>query len=334
MNQKMVEEASKKFYGKYYDLVKKEQKIVDKKLKENFLKKYPYADLSKFEFVQDYTKDGSFNGAKIYFINNKYIQTDIESDTFKNDPTVTKYIYIKKPKIEKFPKIWESNGSIQEIPKSNLKIVEGYKLYDQYPNHSILDYLIHSFRIYVNEKDYFLSRLPLLQITTNYWIGNWNDDESYYQVCFATYCASYCCGISIQHLTPSQDVFPIITSIMRFHLYFTIRRILQRMDGGEKMSDISREFDANDFYGNNEKIARRMIYRQKGGVVYQLYPESYKNDYKKYIPIKSDGFTKIGIQYLNHCIEAFIYSILGSQARTKQSIFSDRASALEMQKEF
>ena len=48
MNQKMVEEASKKLYGKYYDLVKKEQKIVDKKLKENFLKKYPYADLSKF----------------------------------------------------------------------------------------------------------------------------------------------------------------------------------------------------------------------------------------------------------------------------------------------
>ena len=46
----MAEKASKKFYGKYYDLVKKEQRIVDKKLKKIFLKKYPYADLSKFEF--------------------------------------------------------------------------------------------------------------------------------------------------------------------------------------------------------------------------------------------------------------------------------------------
>ena len=176
--------------------------------------------------------------------------------------------------------------------------------------------------------------MPLLSITTNYWIGNLDDDESYYRVCFATYCASYCCGISIQHLTPSQDVFPIITSIMRFHLYFTIRRILRKMNGGEKMSDISREFSVQDFYRNNEKIARRMIYRQKGGVVYQLYPKSYKNDYKKYIPIKSDGFTKIGIQYLNQSIEAFIYSILGSQARTKQSIFSYRASHWKHKKNF
>ena len=89
------------------------------------------------------------------------------------------------------------------------------------------------------------------------------------------------------------------------------------MDGGEKMSDISREFFANKFYKNNEHIRRKMIYRQKGGVVYQLYPESLKNDYKRYIPIKSNGFTKIGIQYLNQSIEAFIYSILGSQATTE-----------------
>ena len=34
----MEEEYERKYYGKYHDLVKKEQKIVDKKLKENFLK--------------------------------------------------------------------------------------------------------------------------------------------------------------------------------------------------------------------------------------------------------------------------------------------------------
>ena len=153
--------AEKKFYGKNYDFVMKEEKIVDKKLKDNFLKKYPYADLSKFNFKSDFDKDGSFSGAKIYFINNKYIQTDIESNMFKNDPIVTKYLYSKKP-VEKFPKIWKSNRSIQEIPKSNLKIVEGYKLYDQYPNHSILDYPIHNFRIYVNEKDYFFAKIAIV----------------------------------------------------------------------------------------------------------------------------------------------------------------------------
>ena len=185
----------------------------------------------------------------------------------------------------------------------------------------------------MNEKDYFLSLLPLLEITTKYWIGNWDDNESYYRVCFAVYCASYCCGISIQHLTSSKDIYPVITCIMRFHLYFLVRRLLRRMEEGEKMSDISREFSAGEFYRNNTHIRRNMIFSYKKGVVYELFP-SYKNDYKRYIPVKSNGFTKIGIQYLNQSIEAFVYSILGSQAKTKQSIFSNRGSALETQKEF
>ena len=41
-----------------------------------------------------------------------------------------------------------------------------------------------------------------------------------------------------QHLTPSQDIHPIITSLMRFHVFFTIRRKLRRLDGNEKMSHI------------------------------------------------------------------------------------------------
>ena len=57
----------------------------------------------------------------------------------------------------------------------------------------------------------------------------------------SVYRASYCCGVSIEHLTPSDDVHPIITSLMRFLLYFTVRRLLRRMERGESMSDISRE---------------------------------------------------------------------------------------------
>ena len=105
------------------------------------------------------------------------------------------------------------------------------------------------------------------------------------------------------------------------------------MKAGEKMSDISREFSAGEFYRNNTHIHRNMIFSYKKGVVYELFPSSLKNDYKRYIPEKSNGFTKIGLQYLNQSIEAFVYSILGSQAKTKQSIFSNRASALETQKE-
>ena len=327
-----TEEFERKYYRENYDLVKREEKILDKKLKETFLKKYPFADMSKFSFESTFLKDGSWDYSKIYFINNKYIQTDIDSDTFKNYPNMTKYLTINKPK-PNFPKIWKSNGSIQEIPKSNPLTVEGKTIWDQYPNHLILNYPIENFRIYVNNTDYFLSQLPLLEITTKYWMGNWDDNESYYRVCFAVYCASYCCGISIQHLSFSKDVFPVITSIMRFHLYFLARRLLRRMKG-ETMSDISREFSAGEFYRNNTHIHRNMIFSYQKGLVYELFPSSFKNDYKRYIPVKSNGFTKIGLQYLNKSLESFVYSILGSQAKTKQSIFSNRASALETQKEF
>ena len=109
--------------------------------------------------------------------------------------------------------------------------------------------------------------MPILVITTSYTKADWDDDESYYQVCFSVYCTSYCCGVSV-HL--------IITSIMHYHLYFTVRRLLKGMDGGEKMSDISREFNAEEFYKN-------MIYRTNGAVVYRLFPSSIQNDYKQRI---------------------------------------------------
>ena len=54
-----------------------------------------------------------------------------------------------------------------------------------------------------------------------------------------------------------------------------------------------------------------------------------QNDYKKFIPIISNGLTKQGTELLNQSIEAYLYAILGSQAKTRQSIFGPRASALE-----
>ena len=59
-----------------------------------------------------------------------------------------------------------------------------------------------------------------------------------------------------------------------------------------------------------------------------------KNDYKKFIPKKSDGLTTQGTELLNHSIESYIYSVLHAQARTKQSIYGPRASSLETQKVF
>ena len=51
-----------------------------------------------------------------------------------------------------FPKIWQSNGTIQKILESNIQYVEGYCLTDKYPDHYILNYDIENFRIYINNQ--------------------------------------------------------------------------------------------------------------------------------------------------------------------------------------
>ena len=71
--------------------------------------------MTKFSFQHMFFKDGSWDHTTIYFKNNKYIETDIESDTFKDDPNMTKYLYSKKTK-EHFPKIWKLGGEIQKLP--------------------------------------------------------------------------------------------------------------------------------------------------------------------------------------------------------------------------
>ena len=44
--------------------------------------------------------------------------------------------------------------------------------------------------------------------------------------------------------------------------------------------------------------------------------------------------TTQGTELLNYSIESYIYSVHGAQARTKQSIYGPRASALETQNVF
>ena len=175
---------------------------------------------------------------------------------------------------------------MQQIPESNIKYVQGYKLSDKYLGY-ILNYSINNFKIYVNNTQYFVSTLAPLVITTDHTKSKWDDSQSYYRVCFSVYCVSYCYGVSMEQLTRNNEVNPIITCLIRFHLYFTVR-LLRRVEGGTSMSDISREFGASEFYGNIEHIHRNTFYRTKGGITYYLYTNSTQNDYKRSVVITSN----------------------------------------------
>ena len=81
----------------------------------------------------------------------------------------------------------------------------------------MLDYRLENIRIYVDETNYFMLRLSTLQISRPD-PKKWSDSNTYYRSLFATYCTSYCCGVSKQDL--SVEAHPIIVSVMRLHLYF------------------------------------------------------------------------------------------------------------------
>ena len=84
-------------------------------MRAKFLKRYPNANLRKFQFEVDLKKDGSIESTSIYFKNNEYLSTDITSNTFLNNKTMTKYLYSNVKAI--FPTLWHIGRTIQELPE-------------------------------------------------------------------------------------------------------------------------------------------------------------------------------------------------------------------------
>jgi hypothetical protein len=63
-------------------------------------------------------------------------------------------------------------------------------------------------------------------------------------------------------------------------------------------------------------------------------PYSVENDYKTLIPKTSRGLTKVGQKLFQQFIQAFVYSVLGAQAKTRWSITGQGAKSLQTQKVF
>ena len=223
--------------------------------------------------------------------------------------------------------------------------------WDNFPVEYVLSYSINQFKVYVSDTDYFMSNLPPLNITTNN-KAEWNLKEPYFQSLVGAWIATYASGVSIEHLTFKPDVPKQITSFMRFHLYFTVRRIMHEF---ETMSDSEAKYIMNKYKANflkdhtskwtwqdvsgykNEHLGQGVVDSSKFTNLHGPgvgFIRDFKNDYKKFIPKKSDWLTSQGTELLNQSIESYIYSVLGAQAKTKQSIYGPRASSLETQNVF
>ena len=284
--------------------------------------------------------------AEVFFKKNDGGLLNIKSHEFINTKDEWTWLHNKhKESVDGFPKIWTSGGEIPTFPLGRLNHyfnVVAYTSRDTFPYIRVLDYPVFNFKVFVSDKSYFLSKLPILQIKTSREKASWSDNLDYYQTIFSIYCSSLCCGVSKEHLTPSTNVHPIITSIMRFHVYFTTRRLITRMQKGESMSAINREFNATDIYGKSDRIPWDYRYKSykddKGRVLEKSYKvfknANYKDDYQLYVPQKSTGFTNIGLRYIQKSVEAYTYCILGAQTKTRWSIVNNDAKSLQRQSVF
>ena len=219
----MTDSIFRQYYGKNYDKAMRVAKDTREEMRRDFLKKYPDADIDKFDF--EVSMDQDLNVEKtIYYKIDDTTSYDITSDTFLNNKEWTKYLTINK---KVGFGIWSPK---EEIPKfQNLR----------YPNdptrqggghHPIIDssfqtpvnlgFVLNKFRVHLSETEYFLSNFPPIsedwkkRRTLNENVGldirdfpHDYEKEPYFAMICATYVASFLCRISLKHLSENNN-FP------------------------------------------------------------------------------------------------------------------------------
>ena len=162
-----------------------------------------------------------------------------------------------------------------------------------------------------------------------------------------------------------EDTPGIITSMMRYHLYYQIGKFLKDPSKLERYisripNTIKKHKPTSDVWtdafhqGSKEiltwlsqqkdrnKIRNYKYHKNPRGVItgitYQKVTDQSSNDindYKKFITTTTDGrLTKIGEKLLQQSVESYVYAVLGAQAKTRWSIVGEGAKSLQTQEVF
>ena len=211
--------------------------------------------------------------------------------------------------------------------------------------------------MYVTEDKYFEAELPPFSITNTSSADH--KKNPYLIAIIAAYMSTYVCGISAQHMEFNKDTPGIITSMVRYHLYYQISKFLKDPSKLERYishvpntikkhkptSDVWTDaFDQgseeiNTWLSEQKDKSKIRNYRysknSKGyvtGITYEKITGQSPNDvnnYKKFIATTTDGLTKIGQKLLQQSIESYVYAVLGAQAKTRWPIVGEGAKSLQ-----
>ena len=242
-----------------------------------------------------------FKDGKVWFKlnpDNENRLLDIESDTYQRTQSWTKYLTSYK---ERGFGIWIADGTVQPYKK----------------NTTMKD--INKFKLYVTEDKYFEASLPPFSIT-NTLLSDYKKNP-YLIAIITAHMSTYVCGISTQHIEFNEDTPGIITSMVRYHLYYQISKFLKdpskleryisHMPNTIKKHKPTTDVWSNEFDQGSKEINMWLSERPKGEKVRnyrysknsKLYVTSITyekvtgqspndaNDYKKFIAMTTDGLT-------------------------------------------
>ena len=250
-----------------------------------------------------------------------------------------------------WPKIWSDNGSRKpkftrlKYPKDYLTDCDDHKCGipadSKFQEPADLKQSLHNFRVYVNEREYFMSNLP--HVYARWSSGNvFNEkglkdirkvsfnykSEKYFAMICGAYIASYLSGISLLNLNgPSK----LITTFVRYHFYYQIRKfmhhpeLIDQYEVKEVREHIPIVYKEEESVGTDDD-GNRYIYRAA--------IESSGTDYRSFIAFHSEGLTEIGQKLFQESLESFNYCVLGAEARTRWSIVGKGAKSSQTQDVF
>ena len=361
----------KKFFGANLKKAKTNHDKELKKIRDKFVETYPYAKLSEFEFWINLSKNGEISsktnivykgpgeteGTRLYDLTGrtwKY-SWDVASDVFK---------YKYSGALHWGPsKIWDPQDSASS--SKSFEIAKGELPFR--PNH---------FRIFVNGDQSFLFATEPLSIK---WTNSLNvkditkvkvdKEDPYFASLIAAYIISQKSGICSKHLRGDASVPKIVTSVLRFYVYYHMSRFLrtpEKMDKYvtkemtnliQKNLPVKKVWTKKYHQGketisawlrtqpNKENIRNARHYGggngSVGGVigieyeeVDEVLPMDESKDWKKFFQDGSNGITQTGQLFLQKAAEAYVYCVLGAQAQTRWRIVRDGAKSLQTQEVF
>ena len=213
-------------------------KVAEQKAWKTFNAKYPNADKSKFEPQTDFTKDHTAT-SEIYFKAGPGNLINVfGSDSKYWSPEMKSALGVGQ----------SSEGFPQQLTPSGLKgdslPIPAVGFHDAAP--SLKKIFNNQLNIYVTPDQYFTTKFrEIFQKTklthhsgkeSKTWLAGPNMRYWPQQLNFAIWCATTGCGISREIFDNNYAMPENVRAFYKFHIYFTVRRILFQMGGIQSIS--------------------------------------------------------------------------------------------------